>query len=197
MAKYSYVFRYIHQINKEQKMKQLFLILLITVFVLPYAVAQQAAEVSLAFTRQRGVASNQFAVWVENEQGQYIRTLYATRWTANGGWRRRPTSIPVWVSRSALSEKSREQVDAVSGATGQTGNRIFVWDGADSNGNPVPPGNYVIFVEGTLRWDNQALYRAPFVLGQGTAQAEVSVEYRGDSTAERSMLSNVRVRVLR
>ena len=179
-------------------MKLLFLLLLTTAFALPYAAAQQAAaEISFTFTRQGGVASNQFAVWVENAEGQYIRTLYATRWTAGGGWRRRPASIPVWVSRSGLSEKPRSQIDALSGATGQTGRRIFLWDGTDSNGAPVQPGNYVIFVEGTLRWENQVLFRAPIAVGQGPAPAEVSVEFTGPSTAERGMLSGVSVRSLR
>ena len=179
-------------------MKRLFLILLAAAFAVPYAAAQQAAaEVSLTFTRQSGRASNQFAVWVEDAQGRHVRTLYATRWTAAGGWRRRPTSIPVWVSRSGLAEMPRGQVDAVSGATGQTGRRTFVWDGTDGNGSPVPPGNYVIFVEGTLRWENQALFRAPISVGQGPAQAAVSVEFAGDSAAERGMLSEVSVRSLR
>ena len=179
-------------------MKRLFFVLLVTAFALPCAAAQQAAaEVSLTFTRQSGAASNQFAVWVETAAGQYIKTLYATRWTAAGGWQRRPTSIPVWVSRSALSEKTRGQVDAVSGATGQTGRRTFVWDGTDSTGRPVLPGNYVIFIEGTLRWENQVLHRAPITIGQGPALAEVSIEFTGDSTAERGMLSAVSVRALR
>ena len=178
-------------------MKRWFFVILAAGFALPYAAAQQAAEVSLTFTRQGGMASNQFAVWVESADGRYIATLYATRWTANGGWRRRPTSIPVWVSRSALSAKTRAQVDALSGATGQTGSRTFVWDGADAGGSPVPPGNYVIFVEGTLRWENQVLFRAPFALGQGPAPAEVSVEFSGPSAAERGMLTGVSVRALR
>jgi len=179
-------------------MKRLFFLLLAAAFALPYAAAQQpAAEVALTFTRQSGAASNQFAVWVENAAGQYITTLYATRWTAAGGWQRRPTSIPVWVERSGLAEKTRQQVDAVSGATGQTGRRTLVWNGTDSTGNPVPPGNYVIFVEGTLRWENQVLHRAPITLGQGPAAAQVSVEFSGPSTAERGMLSGVSVRVLR
>jgi len=180
-------------------MKRLFFLLLTAAFSLPYAAAQQtaAAEVALTFTRQGGRASNQFAVWVETAGGRYVTTLYATRWTAAGGWRRRPTSIPVWVRSSGLSGKTREQVDALSGATGQTGRRTFVWDGTDSAGSPVPPGNYVIFVEGTLRWENQVLFRAPIAVGQGSAAAEVSVEFAGDSTAERGMLSGVSVRSLR
>jgi len=179
-------------------MKRLFFLFLAAFFAASYAAAQQAAaEVSFSFTRQSGAASNQFAVWVENAQGQYVKTLYATRWTANGGWQRRPTSIPIWVNRAALAEMPQAQVDAVSGATGQTGNRVFAWDGTDRNGNPVPPGNYVVYVEGTLRWENQVLFRAPITIGQGAAAAEVSTSFAGASTAERGMLGGVTVRSLR
>ena len=182
-------------------MKHLVFLSLLLALVLSSVAAQQAtapaAEVSLTFTRQSGSASNQFAIWVEDAQGRYIRTLYATRWTANGGWSRRPTSIPVWVSRSGLSEKTRAQIDAASGATPRTGTITHSWDGRDNSGNLVPPGNYVIYVEGTLRWENQVLYRAPLTIGQGSAFAEVSVEFSGPSTAERGMISSVSVRALR
>ncbi|MCL2374686.1 MAG: DUF2271 domain-containing protein [Treponema sp.] len=178
-------------------MKRVFFLSLITVFSLSCLAAQQAAEVSFAFTRQSGRASNQFAVWVEDAQGRYVRTLYATRWTANGGWNRRPTSIPEWVSRSNLAAKSRAQVDAASGATPRTGTVTHVWDGADSDGNAVPPGDYVIYVEGTLRWENQVLFRAPLTIGQGAAPAAVTVQFSGDSAEERGMITAVSARALR
>ncbi|MDR0321986.1 MAG: DUF2271 domain-containing protein [Treponema sp.] len=181
-------------------MKRLLLISILMTLVLTSVAAQQstaAAELTLTFTRQSGSASNQYAVWIENAQGQHVKTLYATRWTANGGWSRRPTSIPIWVRQSGLSNLTREQVDAVSSATPRTGAVTYTWDGTDSRGTAVPAGNYTLIIEGTLRWENQVLYRAPIRLGQGAATPQVSVEYAGESTAERSMISDVRVRVLR
>ena len=157
----------------------------------------QAAELSFSFTRQSGSASNQFAVWIENAQGQFVKTLYATRWTAAGGWERRPTSIPIWVSRSGLAALTSTEIDAVSGATPRTSALTYTWDGTDSRGAAVPDGSYVLILEGTLRWENQVLYRAPILLGSGAATVSVSVEYAGDSTAERGMISDVQVRTLR
>ncbi|MDR0463714.1 MAG: DUF2271 domain-containing protein [Treponema sp.] len=179
-------------------MKKIIFISILTALVISYASAQQAAaEITFTFTRQSGSASNQYAVWIENAQGQLVKTLYATRWTANGGYRSRPSSIPVWVRLSDLANMNRSQIDAVSSATPRTGTATYTWDGTDSRGAAVPAGNYVMVLEGTLRWENQVLYRAPFRLGQGTASPQVSAEYQGDSTAERGMISNVRVRVLR
>ena len=156
-----------------------------------------AAEITFTFTRQSGAASNQFAVWIEDAQGKYIKTLYAARYTASGGWRRRDTSIPTWVRQSGLSLMTNAQIDAFTGATPGNGNLSYTWDGTDSRGAAVPAGEYVIFLEGTLRWANQVIYRAPIRLGQGPASPEVKVEYMGDAVAERSMIGNVRVRTLR
>ena len=180
-------------------MNRLFLLLTLTVLVLSFAWAQQAAaaEVTFTFTRQTGSASNQYAVWIENAQGQLVKTLYATRWTANGGYRTRPTSIPVWVRQSNLANMQRNQIDAVSGATPRTGAVTYTWDGTSSQGAAAPAGNYTLIIEGTLRWENQVLYRAPFRLGQGASSAQASASYTGDSTAEHGMISNVQVRVLR
>ena len=92
---------------------------------------------------------------------------------------------------------ARPQIDAMSNATPRTGTRTYIWDGTDSRGELVPNGNYILFVEGTLRWENQVLYRAPFTIGQGSTTVQVNVEYTGNSTEERSMIGNVRVRTLR
>jgi len=158
-----------------------------------------AAEITFTFTRQSGAATNQYAVWIEDAQGKYIKTLYASRWTANGGYSRRPTSIPLWVKQSGLSGMSAAQVDAISGATPSTGSVTYTWDGTDARGAAVPNGNYMLILEGTLRWENQAYYRAPITLGSGAAAARVSVDYVGerDTAAERAMIGGVAVRVLR
>ena len=185
-------------------MKRSCLLVLLTTFILTSAPAQQAsaslpaAELSFSFTRQSGSASNQFAVWIEDSQGKHVKTLYATRWTANGGWSRRPSSIPMWVKQSGLSTMSRNQIDAISAATPRTGTLAYTWDGTNSQGAAVPAGNYTLILEGTLRWENQVYYRAPIRLGQGSATPQVSAEYTGDgSTAERAMIGNVMVRTLR
>jgi len=187
-------------------MKKYLLIFILTAIVLTSAAAQQAAqaapaaEITFNYTRLTGSASNQFAVWIEDAKGQHVKTLYATRWTATGGFSRRPTSIPLWVKQSNLAGAAKEQVDAFSGATPKTGALSFTWDGANAKGAPVPAGEYTLILEATLRWENQVYYRAPIRLGQGSANAQVSVEYttgERDTTAERAMIGDVKVRVLR
>jgi len=175
-------------------MKKIFIGLLLTVLALQVVVAQQSkVEISFDFTRLFGRASNQFAIWIEDTNGQYVKTLYATRWTARGGWRRRPTSIPIWVNRSSLSELTRAQVDTISGPTPRSSPLVFTWDGTDRNGVIVPSGEYVIYLEGTLRWENQVLFSAPIHLGHGYSNPQVKVEFTGDAGRDRVMIENVRV----
>jgi hypothetical protein len=188
-------------------MKKLLFVLLLSTLVLICTRAQQnssqtsqgqsAAELSFSFTRLSGSASIQFAVWVEDAQGKFIKTLYATKYTANGGWKRRETSIPIWVRKSGLSNLTDAQIDAVTGATPRTGTLTYTWDGTDSKGAPVPAGEYFLFLEGTLRWENQVLYKAPIRFGSGAAAAEVSVEYKGDAGSDRSMIGDVKAKTLR
>jgi len=166
----------------------------------PAGKSGEAAEITFTYTRQSGSASNQYAVWIEDVNGKHVKTLYATRWTANGGFSRRPASIPLWVQKSGLAGMSGAQVDAVSGATPSTGAVTLVWDGTDSKGAAVSNGNYMLILEATLRWENQAYYRAPIALGQGAVAAKVNVEYtegERDAAAERLMIRDVGVKVLR
>ena len=157
----------------------------------------KVVELTFDFTRQSGRATNQFAVWIEDANGQHVKTIFATRFTANGGWRRRPDSIPNWVRQFDISNMARVQIDSISGATPRTGAQSFIWNGTDSNGITVPSGYYTLFLEGTLRWENRVIYRVPIQLGGGAALAEVSVEYSGDFIPERSMIDNVMVQVFR
>jgi len=114
--------------------------------------------ITLDFTRQTGWASNQFAVWIEDMDGNYIQTLYATRWTADGGFRSRDMSIPTWVERSNLANMEQSEVDIISSPTPQTGTLSYTWDLTDNEGNAVLSGEYRFFVEGSLRWGNRVVY---------------------------------------
>jgi len=133
--------------------------------------------VSFDFVRQSGSASNQHAVWIEDLNGNIIRTLFASQWTANGGYRTRPDSIVTWAERSDLANMTSSEVDAVSGATPQTGSLSYAWDLTDKNGNTVAPGDYIFFVEGTLRWKNFVLYSGIITLGVDPVTAQAIAEF--------------------
>jgi len=158
----------------------------------PSAPEGSVLEVSFDFVRQGGIASNQFAVWIEDAQGQYIRTLYATRFTAAGGWRRREGSLPQWVRQSGLAGRNQAHVDALTGPTPPAGALRYVWDGRNYAGQPVPQGEYRVFVEASLRWDDRVVYTAVVRLGEA-GQVSATPEFFGDRTEERGMIGPVTV----
>jgi len=137
--------------------------------------------ISFEYTRQTGPASNQHAVWIEDMDGNLINTLFASRWTANGGFATRPDSIAMWAERAGLAEMSSDEVDAVAGATPSTGMQHYIWYLTDLNGDTVPQGDYMFFVEGTLRWKNYVLYSGVITVGESssTAQGNVFFHYEG------------------
>ena len=137
--------------------------------------------ITFDYTRQSGSASNQFAVWIEDMDGVYLQTVFATRWTANGGFNTRPDSIALWVEKSGIASMPSYYVDAVSGATPQTGEIVCVWDLTDINGDTVPPGKYMFFIEGTLRWKNYVLYSGVIEIGDApvTVVADAEFVYAG------------------
>jgi hypothetical protein len=156
----------------------------------------QSAELSFDFKRITGSGSNQFAVWVEDEASAYIKTLYATRFTATGGWERRPASIPIWVKKSALANMSKTNVDALTGATPQTGKLTYRWDFTDGKGAKVKPGKYKIILEATLRNTTEVVYSAEIQSDVASNNA-VEPKYSGKSVVEREMIGGVRIKVIK
>ena len=156
-------------------------------------------EISFVYNRQRSLPSNQFAVWVEDSRGSFVKTLYATRFTATGAWAKRPLAIPTWVKKSGVSSLAKSEIDTFTGATPRTGGALsYSWDGKDKNGNPAAPGEYRVFLEATLRNENRVLYSAAFGLGNASpagspVEAEVKTEYFGRRTTGRGMIDRVKV----
>jgi hypothetical protein len=162
------------------------------------ALSSAAAEITFTYTRQSGSASNQFAVWVEDANGVHVKTIYATRFTVTGGWERRPLSIPRWVKAADLATMSKAQADAITGATPRAGALSYRWDGANQAGAAVPPGEYKVVLEATLRNEAAVVYSAVIRIGGGQAgdgpvEAQVRAEYAGADITERGMISNVKV----
>ena len=120
-------------------------------------VPEERLEISFKFQRG-GIASSQYAIWIEDEAGRLVRTLYATSFTAKGGYEYRKEALPVWVGKAKPQAMSSIQVDAITGATPQNGLLTYQWDGTDHQGNHVPAGKYTFFVEGTLYWESRVIY---------------------------------------
>ncbi len=127
----------------------------------PHIKKGKSVEISFDYERKPGGGSNQFAVWVENEKEEVVKTLFVTAFTSKGrargnqpprrGYTFRPACMPTWVKNSKVAEMSDEEIDAFTGATPQSGRQVFSWDFTDTQGNKVPKGKYKVCVEATLK----------------------------------------------
>lgn len=148
--------------------------------------------IAFPYVEQPGNSSNQFAVWVEDEMGRYVKTVFVTDFTALGGYESREDAVPQWVDKSGIREGTSENIDAVSGATPQTGTEQYEWECIDESGNPVTEGEYKIRVEGTVNEDSQIVYTADITVGSHAMTVQAEPEYY-ELTGDTDMIGDVTV----
>ena len=130
-------------------------------------------EVSFNYQRQNGPGSNQYAVWIENDKGEVVKTLFVTSFTTKGrtrgneqpmrGYIKRPACVPTWVKAAKANDLTDQQLDAFTGATPQaSGMQTFTWDFTDQEGKAVKKGAYKVIVEATLFNASTVTYSGSF-----------------------------------
>lgn len=162
-------------------------------------------EISFDYNRKSGPGSNQYAVWIENERGEVVKTLFVTSFTTKGrvregqplrrGYTYRPACVPTWVSHVRASEMSDETLDAFTGATPkESGVQTFCWDFTDSQGKKVSEGNYKICLEATLKNEYKILYVGSLSTALPPASTiEMKETVTGGDEAYSGMIKNVKV----
>ena len=165
--------------------------------------ASKTLEVSFNYQKQGGPGSNQYAIWIENEKGEFVKTLFVTSYTSKGrsrggekaqrGYIVRPTCVPVWVKTSKAEEKTDQQLDAVTGATPQnSGTQTFTWDFTDEQGKAVPQGTYKIKVEATLYFDSDILYTGSFSTKDKPRNVTLTSELTKPDEQHKDMVTDVK-----
>ena len=141
-------------------------------------------------------ASNQLAIWVENADGELIKTVFVTNFaSARRGYRSRDMAISHWVGAANPEAMSDSQIDAISGATPSAGSLTYSWDLTDQNGDRVPDGVYTVCLEGTLYWESNVLFIA-VIDTRATEPGELPVEMlrsEPDNSENETMLKSVRI----
>ena len=162
--------------------------------------AAEYSGIEITFTYQRGttIASNQLAVWVEDEEGAVVKTLLVTDFTAGRrGYRNRTMSLPVWVASADPESMTNQEIDALSAATPRPGELVYVWDFTNEAGEKVPEGIYTIHVEGTFYWESDVLYTAVIDTAQVAEEIAVKMERTAPDTHENeNMISEVTVKAV-
>ncbi|KAB8162118.1 DUF2271 domain-containing protein [Streptomyces sp. 3MP-14] len=150
-------------------------------------------RVSYQLTRVPGHARNQVAVWIEDEEGNYVRTLFATSFTANGGYDRRPESLPQWRATSGWESASEEEIRSASRPAQNSGPQTLYWDGTDRTGAPMRPGRYVYRVEANVLWEKRVLFTGAIELGEEPSTSVADVAYLPEAARDEPvMVADVR-----
>lgn len=191
------------------RQKKILFVMIATLLMSGIAVAQNAKkaektlEVSFNYEKQGGPGSNQYAIWIENEKGEFVKTLFVTSYTSKGrsrggqpaqrGYIVRPTCVPVWVKTSKAEEKTDEQLDAVTGATPQnSGTQTFAWNFTDEQGKAVPQGTYKVKVEATLYFDSDIIYTGTFTTKDKAGNIALTSELTKPDEQHKNMVTEVK-----
>ena len=172
----------------------------VLVVLLMFITTAVFADVSIDFDYKSmsGFASNQIALWVENENGEIVKTIFVTNFTASHrGYKKREQSLNHWVSIAKPAQMSDKELDAISSATPKSGAQHFTWDLTDSHGKKVPAGKYFIKLEGTLYAGSNVVYAGTVDTGKATpGPIEVVLERSEPATTKNeTMLQNVQMSI--
>jgi hypothetical protein len=147
------------------------------------AVWAQTVTISYTLYRIPRIASNQLAVWIEDADGRFVRTLFATDFMARRqGFRKRPQACPDWVKAAGVGRLAPAEIDAVSGATQKAGSISLVWD-CTASGKPVAAGVYFYKVEGNIFWEKRVLWTGRIEVGASASESSATAQYLPDSSA--------------
>jgi tetratricopeptide (TPR) repeat protein len=113
----------------------------------------------------------QTAVWVETEKGALVKTIYISGFSGHA--KQVQVVLPDYAARTGYAD-----ADAVTGASIDVGDHIYVWDLKDSAGKTVAAGKYLIKVE-VSHWPSMKYQVVSATVEIGGAQA-VKVIEEGD-----------------
>lgn len=169
--------------------KRLITLLVILSASLPFLGAGNEQVVfKFEYNRLVRLASNQYALWIEDSKGRFVTTVFVTSFTAETGFATREDTLPLWREKSNWEEARDERLDVVSGATPRGGDRSITWDLKDRNGNRVPAGNYTYKLEANVHWDKRILYTGTLRLKGKPFSGKAELTSRSDGIADREML---------
>ncbi|MGB3341169.1 MAG: DUF2271 domain-containing protein [bacterium] len=110
----------------------------------------------------------QSAVWVEDKDGKFIKTIYVSGFS--GYARGKQVNLPMWSHSSEYKD-----VDGVTAASIDLGHHVYVWDLKDFSGKQVKSGEYAVIVEVAF-WPSMQYQRVSAMVEIGKKNKKVIIE---------------------
>jgi hypothetical protein len=134
-----------------------------------------AGTLQISYLVSSSVDGSRFtAVWLENEGGELVKTLFASTELAQGAFTVEGDICPDWIKKSHWEKASQAAVDAVSGPTPTAGSGSFSFDLKKLG---ILPGVYVVCMQVHIHDNYNILYKGTIRVGQEPAEAQVEVSY--------------------
>ncbi len=126
-------------------MKKLIITVISVLFATTWIYAQTSGTLTVSTTTSSAggnfAPKNIVAVWIEDNQGNFVKTLLAYAQT-------RKTHLNTWEASTTAAGSPFNTVDAITGATRSShGTRLCTWNGTDLNATLVPDGTYRLRME--------------------------------------------------
>jgi tetratricopeptide (TPR) repeat protein len=110
----------------------------------------------------------QTVVWLEDDKGALVKTVYISGFSGHA--KKVQPVLPVYNAETDYAD-----ADAVTGASIDVGNHIYVWDLKDSAGKQVAPGTYTVKVE-VSHWPTMKYQLVSAAIEIGSGQSTQVVE---------------------
>jgi len=144
------------------------------VFGLAADPADGTLQINYAFATAQGLEpSYQIAVWLEKEDGQFVRTLFISEYLAYGGFND-PTICPEWSKIAGWDKATEAEYDAVSKPTPPVGSNTLK---IDCEARGIEPGTYVYCAEVHIVENFNILYKGKIAIGGAAAEDTAVATY--------------------
>ena len=87
-----------------------------------------------------------------------------------------------------MKDATKEEVDAVSGSTPQSGKQTLTWNGNDKSGKTMPAGTYIVRMEANIHDADKMFFKGAIKIGGSARQTSGEITYTSPNLASGNVL---------
>ncbi len=180
---------------KKNLIVRLLLIFLIGAFIITACTRERNIIVSYQMKDVKEIIpSYQLTIWLEKPDGTFVTTLFVSEYLAYGGYLEYGV-CPSWSKKAHWDTVTKEELDAVSGATPVPGEVKLEMK---FNADKVPDGEYNLFIQVHLTSDLNDTYKGKvnFVSGKATVSQIKPYKIKEVKSEDKyRLLSNIKLTI--